>query len=185
MAGRPMNSRVRILMGLAGALAIARFVLVPWLGAQGELYDRLYAVTRQLDRAEAVVVAGPDLQARRDDLARTVAELAARAPQAQSGSEHRVQVQRQLRAAVESAGLKVQLFEWVFDGESAPTGLAFGRVRMQLEGTLREIAEAHVMIEAGLPHVFVRSLAVKVRTRGSAAGATVELDLYYQPGEVS
>ena len=87
--------------------------------------------------------------------------------------------------AVESAGLKVQLFEWVFDGESAPTGLAFGRVRMQLEGTLREIAEAHVTIEAGFPHVFVRSLAVNGRSRGSAAGATVELDLYYQPGEPS
>ena len=183
-----MNNRVRILMGLAGALAIARFILVPWLGAQADMSDRLYAVTRQLDRAEAVVAAGPDLQARRDSLAKTVAELVARAPQAESGSEHRVQVQRQLRAAVESAGLKVQLFEWVFDGENAPTGLAFGRVRMQLEGTLREIAEAHVMIEAGLPNVFVRSLAVNVRNRGnrgSAAGATLELDLYYQPGEVS
>ena len=40
-------------------------------------------------------------------------------------------------------------------------------------------------IEAGFPHVFVRSLAVNLRTRGSAAGATVELDLYYQPGEPS
>jgi hypothetical protein len=183
-----MNSRARLLLGLAGALAIARFVLVPWLGAQTGMHERLYAVTRQLDRAEAIVEAGPDLQARRDSLARTVADLLARAPQAASGSEHRVQVQRQLRTAVESAGLKVQLFEWVFDGESAPTGLAFGRVRMQLEGTLREVAEAHVTIEAGLPHVFVRSVAVNVRTRGnrgSAAGATVELDLYYQPGEAS
>jgi hypothetical protein len=33
--------------------------------------------------------------------------------------------------------------------------------------------------------VFVRSLVLNVRTRGSAAGATVELDLYYQPGEAS
>jgi hypothetical protein len=180
-----MNSRAKTLLGLAGALAIARFVLVPWLGAQTSMHDRLYAVTRQLDRAEAIVVAGPDLQARRDSLAATVADLLARAPQAASGSEHRVQVQRQLRTAVESAGLKVQLFEWVFDGESAPTGLSFGRVRMQLEGTLREVAEAHVTIEAGFPHVFVRSLVLNVRTRGSAAGATVELDLYYQPGEAS
>ena len=183
-----MNSRVRILFGLAGALAIARFVLVPWLSAQADMHDRLYAVTRQLDRAEAVVAVGPDLQARRDTLAATVAELVARAPQAESGSEHRVQVQRELRTVVESAGLKVQLFEWVFDGESAPTGLAFGRVRMQLEGTLREVAEAHVAIESGFPQVFVRSLVVNVRKGGSlsgAAGATIELDLYYQPGEAS
>jgi hypothetical protein len=183
-----MSSRVRILFGLAGALAIARFVLVPWLGVQADMHDRLYAVTRQLDRAEAVVAAGPDLQVRRDSLAATVAELVARAPQAESGSEHRVQVQRELRSVVESAGLKVQVFEWVFDGESAPTGLAFGRVRMQLEGTLRQVAEAHVTIEAGFPHVFVRSLAVNLRNRRSSAGvagATFELDLYYQPGEAS
>jgi hypothetical protein len=182
-----VNRRVRILLGLTGVLAVARFVLVPWLAAQADMHDRLYAVTRQLDRAEAVVVAGPDLQARRDGLAATVAELVARAPQAGAGSEHRVQMQRQLRSAVESAGLKVQLFEWVFDGESATTGLAFGRVRMQLEGTLREVAEAHVMIEAGSPYVFVRSLVVNVRNsrnRGSA-GATVELDVYYRPGEAS
>jgi hypothetical protein len=183
-----MSSRVRILFGLAGALAIARFVLVPWLGAQADMHDRLYAVTRQLDRAEAVVAAGPDLQARRDSLAATVAELVARAPLAESGSEHRVQVQRELRSVVESAGLKVQVFEWVFDGESEPSGLAFGRVRMQLEGTLRDIAEAHVTLEAGFPNVFVRSLAVNVRNRGNllgTAGATVELDIYYQPGEAS
>ena len=181
-----MNSRIRILFGLAGALALARFVLVPWLGAQADMHDRLYAVTRQLDRAEAVVAAGPDLQARRDTLAATVAELVARAPQAESGSEHRVQVQRELRTVVESAGLKVTVFEWVFDGESESAGLAFGRVRMQLEGTLREVAEAHVMIEAGFPNVFVRSLAVNVRNRGNsggAAGATIELDIHYQPGE--
>ena len=183
-----MNSRAKTLLGLAGALAIARFVLVPWRGAQTSMHDRLYAVTRQLDRAEAIVVAGPDLQARRDSLTATVADLLARAPQADPGSEHRVQVQRQLRTAVESAGLKVQLFEWVFDDESAPTGLAFGRVRMQLEGTLREFAEAHVTIEAGFTHVFVRSLAVNIRNRRSSAGvagATIELDLYYQPGEAS
>ena len=183
-----MSSRVRILFGLAGALAIARFVLVPWLGAQADMHDRLYAVTRQLDRAEAVVEAGPDLQARRDSLAATVVELVARAPLAESGSEHRVQVQRELRSVVESAGLKVQVFEWVFDGESEPSGLAFGRVRMQLEGTLRDVAEAHVTIEAGFPNVFVRSLAVNVRNRGNlsgTAGATIELDIYYQPGEAS
>mgnify|MGYP001814813447 FL=1 len=183
-----MNSRVRILFGLAGALALARFVLVPWLGAQADMHDRLYAVTRQLDRAEAVVAAGPDLLAGRDSLAATVAELVARAPQAESGSEHRVQVQRELRTVVESAGLNVQSFEWVFDGESESAGLAFGRVRMQLEGSLREVAEAHVAIEAGFPNVFVRSLIVNVRNRRNSqgvTGATVELDIYYQPGEVS
>ena len=59
---------------------------------------------------------------------------------------------------------------------------------MQLEGTLREVAEAHVTIEAGFPNVFVRSLVVNVRNRGNllgTAGATIELDLYYQSGEAS
>ena len=76
----------------------------------------------------------------------------------------------------------------MIDAESESAGLAFGRVRMQLEGTLREVAEAHVAIEAGFPNVFVRSLIVNVRNRRNSqgiAGATVELDIYYQPGGVS
>lgn len=180
-----MNNRVRLLLGLAATLAVVRFVVVPWVNSQADVHDRLFAVTRQLDRAEAIVEAGSELQARRAALAAIVAELAARAPLAKPGSEHRVQVQRELRAAVESAGLKLNVFEWVFDGETEAAGLSFGRLRLQLEGSLRKVAEAHVGIEAGFPHVFVREMSVSVRAGGAArtAIATMELDLYYRPGE--
>jgi len=178
-----MSSRVRLLLGLAAILAAMRFVVVPWTEAQADMHDRLYAITRQLDRAAAIVEAGSELQARRDALAAIVRTLAARAPLANPGSEHRVQVQRELRAAVESVGLKLKVFEWVLDGEIEAAGLIFGRVRLQLEGPLRNLAEAHVGIESGLPHVFVRNLIVNVRRGGSlasAASATMELDLYYR-----
>ena len=181
-----MSSRVRLLLGLAATLALMRFVVVPWIDAQAGIHDRLYAATRQLDRAEAIVAAGSELQARRDALAAIVLELAARAPLATPGSEHRVQVQRELRAAVESAGLELKVFEWVLDGETETAGLIFGRVRLQLEGSLRNVAESHVSIEAGLPHVFVRDLVVTVRRGGrlaSTAIATMELDLYFRRGE--
>ncbi len=94
-----------------------------------------------------------------------------------------MQVQRELRAAVESVGLKLNVFEWVLDGEIEAAGLVFGRVRLQLEGPLRNVAEAHVGIESGLPHVFVRNLIVNVRRGGRQTGianATLELDLYYR-----
>ncbi|MDH3535783.1 MAG: type II secretion system protein M [Gammaproteobacteria bacterium] len=181
-----MNSRVRLLLGFAATLAVVRFVLVPWAAAQDDVHDRLYAVTRQLDRAEAIVEAGSELQARRDALAAIVSELAARAPLARSGSEHRVQVQRELRAAVESAGLELKVFEWVFDGEAEAAGLSFGRLRLQLEGSLRNVADAHVGIEAGFPNVFVREMSVNVRGSGGLAGTantTMELDLYYRREE--
>lgn len=178
-----MSSRVRVLLGLAAILAAMRFVVVPWVGSQAEMHDRLYTITRQLDRAAAIVGAGPELEARRDALAAAVRELEARAPLANPGSEHRVQVQRELRAAVESAGAQLKVFEWVLDGDAGDAGLVFGRVRLQLEGSLRKVAEAHVGIEAGLPHVFVRNLNVNVRSGGrqnSLANATLELDLYYR-----
>lgn len=178
-----MNKRARLMLGLAAVLAIVRFVVVPWVGSQADVHDRLFAVTRQLDRAEAIVEAGSGLQTRRDALALTVAELAARAPVAKTGSEHRVQVQRELRAVAESAGLKLTIFEWVLDGESEATGLVFGRVRLQLDGPLRNVADAHVGIEAGFPNAFVRDLSVVVRRGGQLSSATMELDLYYRPGE--
>lgn len=181
-----MSSRARLLLAFAAALMVIRFVVVPWIATQAEMHDRLFAITRQLDRAEAIVAAGSDLQSHRDTLAAVTQELAARAPLAASGSEHRVQVQRELRAAVESAGLKLKLFEWVLDGEPTATGLAFGRVRLQMEGVLRNVAEAHVGIEAGFPNVFVRDLNVSVRRGGqlaNIANATMELDLYYRRGE--
>lgn len=184
-----MNSRVRLLLGLAAMLAVMRFVVAPWIEAQAGMHDRLYAVTRQLDRADAIVNAGSELQERRDALADIVRELAARAPLATAGSEHRVRIQRELRAAVEAAGLELKVFEWVLDGEAEAAGLVFGRVRLQLEGLLRNVAEAHVSIEAGLPYVFVRDLDVSVRRGGggasSAANATMELDLYYRTPDES
>jgi hypothetical protein len=182
-----MNSRVRLLLGMAAILAALRFIVAPWIAAQGETHDRLFAVTRQLDRAQAIVNAGSEIQERRDELEGVVRELAARAPLATPGSEYRVLVQRELRAAVEAAGLKMSFFEWILDGEAEAAGLVFGRVRLQLEGSLRNVAEAHVSIEAGLPNVFVRDLNVSVRRGGgasSAANATMELDLYYRIREV-
>ncbi len=181
-----MSSRVRLLLGLAAVLAAMRFVVVPWAESQAGVHDRLFAITRQLDRAEAMVETGSELKARRDALAAVAAELAARAPLATPGSEHRVQVQRELRAAVESAGLKLNSFEWILDGETGTVGLVFGRVRLQMEGQLRKVAEAHVSIEAGLPHAFIRDLSVNIRRGGrldTTANASMELDLYYRSGE--
>ena len=149
--------------------------------------NQLYAITLQLDRAEAIAEADPELEARRDALSSVVQALAARAPLAEPGSEHRLQVQRELRSLVESAGLELMVFEWVLDGEDEAAGLSFGRVRLQLEGQLRNVAEAHVGIEAGYPNIFVRDLTVTVR-RGSGglastANGIMELDLYYRHGD--
>lgn len=181
-----MSSRVRLLLVLVAVLAGIRFVVVPWTEAQADTHDRLFAITRQLDRAAALVETGDELATRRDALAGVVAELAARAPFASPGSEHRVQVQRELRGVIESAGLQLQVFEWVLDGEAEAAGLVFGRVRLQLVGSLRNLAAAHVGIEAGLPHAFVRELLVNVRRGGqldTSANAIMELDLYYRSGE--
>ncbi len=181
-----MNNRVRLMLSLAATLAVLRFVVVPWVGSQADVHDRLFAVTRQLDRAEAIVDAGSSLQERRDSLEAAVRDLAGRAPFVNPGSEHRVQVQRELRAAVESAGLELKVFEWVLDGEAEAAGLAIGRLRLQVEGPLRNVAEAHVGIEAGFPNVFIRDMNVSVRRGGrldTTASATLELDLYYRRGD--
>ncbi len=180
-----MNNRVRVLLGLAATLAVVRFVVVPWVNAQAETQEQLFAVTRQLDRAEAIVAAGSDIQVRRDALEATVRQLAERAPLAVAGPQHRVQVQRELQALVESAGLELKSFEWVLDGQAEAAGIAYGRVRLQLEGPLRRVADAHVGIEAGFPNVFIREVTVSIRRGGGLGGTantSLELDIFYRQG---
>ena len=182
-----MNERTRLLLGLVAVLALLRFVAVPWVQGQAGVHDQLYTITLQLDRAEAIAEAGSELEARRDSLNTVVETLAARAPMAEAGSEHRLQVQRNLRSIVESAGLKLSVFEWVLDGEDEIAGLSYGRVRLQFEGSLRKVADAHVGIEAGYPNIFVRDLRMTMRRGngglGSTVSGTLELDVYYRPGD--
>ena len=64
-----MSNRVRMLLAFAAVLMLARFVVVPWIATQADMHDRLFTITRQLDRAEAIVAAGSDLQSHRDALA--------------------------------------------------------------------------------------------------------------------
>ena len=142
-----MNSRVRLLLTFAAILMVLRFVVVPWLSTQADMHDRLFAITRQLDRAEAIVAAGSELQSHRDTLAAVMQELAARAPLAIPGSDHRVRVQRKFRAVVESAGLQLKVFEWVLDGEPAATGLAFGRLRLQMDGNIVDLGEYSAFVQ--------------------------------------
>jgi hypothetical protein len=183
-----MNPRMRLLLLFAIVLGVARFVLVPWLAGQDQTRERLQAVTRQLDRAQAVAAAGEGLLTREAELAAQVTRLAGRAPVAPPGGAYRLQVQRELRGAVGDVGLELSLFDWVLDGEEVAAGVAFGRVRLQMEGPLRRLAAAHVDIEAGMPHVKVREVDVLVRRGGvgpdSLALATLILDVYFQPGGV-
>ena len=179
-----MTDRVKIMLAVVGVLAALRFLVVPWFGSQATAHDRLFTVTRQLDRAEAVAEAGAELVSQRDALVATVDALASRAPVGVPLNEYRLTVQRQLQSAAEAQNLKLALFEWVLDEQVEGTGLAFGRVRVQLDGPMRRVAAAHVEIEAGMPNVFVRDVRVSISRGGrwsTAARATFELDVFYRP----
>ena len=181
-----MTDRTRAMLLVVAVLAALRFIVVPWFDSQSDTHDRLFAVTRQLDRAEAVAESGTDLEVQRDELRETVDALASRAPVGDPLNEYRITVQRQLTSIAESQNLDVSLFEWVLDDMAEGAGLAYGRVRVQREGPLRAIAAAHVEIEAGLPNVFVRDIDVFISRGGNfstSARATFEIDVYYRPGD--
>jgi hypothetical protein len=180
-----MTDRVRTMLIVVAVLAALRFVVVPWFAGQADTHDRLFTVTRQLDRAEAVAEAGTAIETQRDELRQVVALLAARAPSGEPLNEYRIAVQRQLASVAESQGLELSLFEWVLDDVAEGAGLAYGRVRVQFEGPLRRVAAGHVEIEAGMPNVFVRDIDVFISRGGgfsTSARATFELDVYYRPG---
>jgi hypothetical protein len=83
--------------------------------------------------------------------------------------------------------VKVALFDWIVDGESAKAGLAYGRVNASLQGPLDSLVAVHGQIEGEMPFAAVRE--VKLETPGGGASglaadtATLLLviDLFYRP----
>jgi hypothetical protein len=166
------GNRNRVLLLVALALAVLRFGVVPWVASQAEAHERLEVLTRRLDRSVGVVQNREAiLEAQRDLRART-ASLGERFPLVTNASGYRLESQQRIGALVAESGAKLALFDWVLDGRLPEAGLAFGRVRLQIEGPLRDVARAHAALEGGLPSLVVREANLNAMAPARAADET-------------
>ena len=179
------DERRALLLGFAAVLALLRFGVVPWVEAQAAARERLQVLTQRLDRSVGVVRNSEAILSAREQL-RVAADAARkRFPDAPSVEGFRLEGQRRIGAVVSGVGLQVALFDWLMDGSVDDAGLGFGRVRLQVEGPIRDIARLHGELEGALPFMAVREM--QLNFRGQAAGLdetpvtmTLVADLYFR-----
>lgn len=179
------DQRRALLLVIAAVLALLRFGVVPWVQAQNDARDRLQVLTQRLDRSVGVVGNRDAILAARDQLRGAAEAARARFPTAASPEAFRLDSQRQVGAIVAAAGLQLALFDWVLDGSVPDSGLSYGRIRFQVEGSLGDIARLHSQLEGALPSLAVRELQLNLRGEAQAldettASITFVADLFFR-----
>lgn len=182
------DARHRNLVMVALVLAAARFLVVPWVQAQGAERERLEALTRRLDRSQAVLHSGEDIRTVQQQLATEVDAILGRFPSAPDVDGFRLQAQRKINALAAASGIQVTLFDWVVDGEAPEAGLGYGRARFRVEGPLRDLIRMHGQLEGTMPNAAVREFRLQAQdpvNGPSDLGASVifAVDLYFRPAE--
>lgn len=180
------DRRRALLLGFAAVLALLRFGVVPWIQAQGESRDRLQVLTQRLDRSVGVVRNRDAILAARDELGVAAEAARGRFPTAASPEAFRLDGQRRVGAIVSAAGLQLALFDWVLDGSVPDAGLGYGRIRFQVDGSLKDIARLHAELEGELPFLAVREMQLNLRGEAAALDDTpvsmiLVADLFFRP----
>jgi hypothetical protein len=180
------DARIRWLVGLAGALAVVRFAVVPWVQAQNEQRQQLELLTKRLDRSEGVIQNREAIVAARDALRQESEASFAAFPVAVGDDDSRLAAQQRITAMAAQAGLQVSLFDWLLDGEASEAGLAYSRASIKIDGPLDRLILMHGDLESSLPFAAVREFQLKLKSPTSGpnadpASAVVVLDLFYQP----
>ena len=179
------NDRLRWLLGVVAVLAALRFAIMPWVNAQNEHRQYLQLVTQRLDRSSAVVHNRERIEAARQKLGKVESQVRGQFPRAESADQFRLDAQRAITGIVEGAGVSLKLFDWLLDGEVPEARLAYGRARVNVEGTLANVLRAHGDLEGALPYAAVREITLEAREPARSAGtqdtmATLVVDLYFE-----
>ena len=180
------DARIQWLLGVAGALAVVRFAVVPWVQAQNEQRQQLEVLTKRLDRSEGVIQNRDAIVAARDALAQQSEASFAAFPLAIGDDESRLVAQQRITAMAAQAGLQVSLFDWLLDGDVEAAGLAYSRASIKMDGPLDRLILMHGDLESALPFAAVREFELKLKSPAGGpttdpASVVMVLDLFYRP----
>jgi len=180
------DTRLTWLLGVAGALALTRLVLLPWAESQTEQRQQLDVLTQRLDRSVGVVRNRDAILGAQEKLREDAESTLGIFPEAAGDDESRLAAQRRFNELASRAGLTVSLFDWLMDGDIDEAGLAYSRASIKLEGPLDRLILLHGDLEAMMPFAAVREVQVRSRSPVSgpsaeAVSATLVIDLFYRP----
>ena len=174
------EDRKMVLLALAAILAAVRFVLWPWLDAQGAARDELRVLTQRLDRSLGVIQNRQSIVRSEAALAKNVADARKIFPEFSSADVFKLETQQQVAALVSGAGLTVSSFAWIVEGK-APSGvLAYGRARLQIGGELGKLASVHGELETRFPGLRIREINMLGEGPiGNPASASANLNVVF------
>ena len=178
------STRYRWLGGIALLLAGLRFLLVPWIQSQSVQSERLQTLTAKLDRSQSLTGNSEAINRTHDRLVKDLESIRGRFLEAPDAQGFKLDAQRQINQIASSIGLKVALFDWLLDGTEDDAGLAYGRAKFRIEGSLRDVIRLHGEIEGQLRSAAVREFDLELQSPVSGpsldgAAATLVVDLYY------
>jgi hypothetical protein len=183
VSGSP--SRKVLLIGSVVGLALLRFAIVPALQTQSAWHERLQVLTKHLDRSVGVKQHQSAILGAEAALKATTTDAQAQFPSTPSVEAYRLVMQQQIGQIVASANLKLTLFDWILDGAVKDAGLSYGRIRMQVDGPLADLAALHTRLEGTLPSLKVREVQVSSKVETAELGRTLGTltlvgDLFYR-----
>lgn len=181
-----VESRTRLLLGAAAALAVIRLFIVPWVSQQVEQRQQLEVLTQRLDRSQGVVGNKDAILAAQAKLEGQVQTAQQVFPAVVDQDRFRLDAQRKISEIATQGGLTVSVFDWLLNGDVEAAGLAFGRVSVQFEGPLDKVIAVHGELEGSLPFAAIREFSVRLRSAAAgpnqdASTATIVMDLFYRP----
>lgn len=178
-------ARRNILVGLALALAAVRFLVLPWIEAQGDSREQLEVLTNRLDRSTGVVMNRGAITEALARLEKSNAGDRSRFPQSESAESFRLESQQKVTGIITTKNLQIDVFDWILDGPVDPTGLGFVRGRVFLKGDARALGLMLGALEGELPNMVVREAIFgfenRVFSKGEyRANMTLVADFHYR-----
>lgn len=150
------ESRNRVLIGLAGALAVVKFVLLPWIDSQNDARVALEVLTRRLERSVGVMQNRTAIIEAERAQKEAKEKNFSRFPEFDGLDPMKLNAQVHIGEMAKARNLRSGLFEWILVGEEKGARLQFARARMQVSGELQKLAMFHGELEAAFPNMFVR-----------------------------
>jgi hypothetical protein len=150
------NNRARALMFVAVALGTIQFLLLPWIQFRSELRDEVQALTKRLDRSEAVLNNKDEMQALSQKLQTTSGPILQLIPAPENEEAFRLAMQQRVSSMVGESGSTLSVFDWAFSGEIEGTDMRFVRSRITVAGDVASLAKLQALLDVRFPNAVIR-----------------------------
>lgn len=147
-----------LLLGLIAVLAFIRFAVLPWHDYQQSQYQQLAAVSKRLQRSEALLQQQQQLLQWQQQQQQQLDALLAPYPLVSSAADYRLQLQQQLQQLSAGNNVSVTYFDWLSDTPLEVFDLIRGRMSLRLQGPAGNIMQVHSQLEQQFSHFILRDI---------------------------